>query len=218
MCFVLCSKNEQFLVAEPAGFKPATPRLGGKCSIQLSYDSVKVAFYQKINNGYLLILMVGDMLKYFVFICFSLAFSSISFADESYKAKIVGVTDGDTVKVVAFGEQIKVRLAGIDCPERKQPWGRKATEAVKSMVSGQSVVIEKLTVDRYGRTIARVFVDGVNVNRALVEGGHCWVYPRYATDSELFRLHDEAKAAHRGLWGLPESERVAPWEWRKRKR
>mgnify|MGYP003386122731 CR=1 FL=1 len=153
------------------------------------------------------------LIVFALFVC-----SSMAFGAESYKAKVVAITDGDTIKVIVFGEQVKIRLAGIDCPEKKQPWGREATEAISDLVAGQNVIIEKLTIDRYGRTIARVFVDGVNVNRALVESGNCWVYPRYAKDQKLFTLQDEAKTAQRGLWKLSKSERVAPWEWRKARR
>lgn len=140
-------------------------------------------------------------------------------ATPDYKAKVIGVTDGDTIKVLRTGnENIKIRLAGIDCPERKQPWGTKAKQAASDLVAGQTVTIKVIDVDRYGRTVGRVFVDGVNMNRALVEGGHCWAYARYVKDKVLFTLQDEAQAAKRGLWSLPEAERVQPWKWRRSKR
>ena len=94
----------------------------------------------------------------------------------------------------------------------------KAKQAASDLVAGQTVTIEKLTTDRYGRTIGRVFVNGLNVNRSLVEGGNCWVYPRYAKDKVLFTLQDQAQKAQRGLWALPQAERVPPWKWRRTKR
>lgn len=140
-------------------------------------------------------------------------------ATEIYQAKVIGVTDGDTIKVLRTGnKQVKIRLAGIDCPERKQPWGTKAKQAASDLVAGQTVTIEKLTTDRYGRTIGRVFANGLNVNRSLVEGGNCWVYPRYAKDKVLFTLQDQAQTAGLGLWALPQAERVPPWQWRKIKK
>jgi micrococcal nuclease len=93
-----------------------------------------------------------------------------------------------------------------------------ALQAASDLVASQTVTIKVMDVDRYGRAVGRVFVDGVNVNRALVEYGHCWVYTRYAKDKQLFTLQDKAKNSQRGLWRLPESERVAPWEWRRSKR
>ena len=146
-------------------------------------------------------------------------FYSTALASPDYKAKVIAITDGDTIKVLRGGnEQVKIRFAGIDCPERKQPWGTKAKQATSDFVAGQTVTIKVMGIDRYKRTVGRVFVDGVNVNRELVRGGHCWTYVKYAKDTELFTLQEEASSQGRGLWRLPESERVPPWEWRKAKR
>lgn len=155
----------------------------------------------------------------FVFYIATIIFHSTALAAPDYKAKVIGVTDGDTIKVLRTGnEQVKIRLAGIDCPERKQPWGTKAKQTASDLVAGKTVTIKVMDVDRYGRTVGRVFVDGVNVNRALVKGGHCHTYTRYVKDQKLFALQDEAKNSQRGLWRLPEGERVPPSEWRKAKR
>ena len=67
----------------------------------------------------------------------------------------------------------------------------------------------------YGRTVGRVYVGGVDVNAEMVKQGAAWVYRKYAQDQALFRLEEQAKAAKRGLWGLPETERGPPWDWRK---
>ena len=96
------------------------------------------------------------------------------------------------------------------------PECNKAKQAIGELLSGKLITVETLNKDRYGRTIGRVFADKQNVNRALVEQGHCWVYPKYAKDEELFNLHDSAKESKRGLWQLPEKERVPPWEWRRK--
>ena len=142
---------------------------------------------------------------------------SPSFGAVDFDAKVIKIADGDTITVLREGNvQIKIRLADIDCPERGQPWGRNATDALKKALTKDTVGIEVLDKDRYGRTIARVYVDSISMNRYLVESGNCWVYPKYAKDHALFSLQDEAKAAGRGLWQLPESERVPPWEWRKK--
>lgn len=157
------------------------------------------------------------MIKFLFYIAI-IIFHSTAMATPDYKAKVIGITDGDTIKVLRTGnEHVKVRLAGIDCPERKQPWGTKAKQAASDLVAGQTVTIKVTDIDRYGRTVGRVFVDGMNVNRALVEGGHCWAYTRYVKDKVLFTLQDEARKSQRGLWALPETERVQPWEWRRNK-
>lgn len=126
--------------------------------------------------------------------------------------EIFKVSDGDTVKL-STGE--KVRLAGIDCPELKQPHGHIARGVLRYLVLGRSVQVEVMDTDRYGRIVGRVHVDGENVNRALVADGHCWVYRRYAKDKALYGLEADAKAARRGLWHDPSP--VPPWEWRKQR-
>ena len=69
--------------------------------------------------------------------------------------------------------------------------------------------------DRYGRTVGRVYVGNLDVNAEMIGRGAAWVYRDYAKDPSLYRLESEAKAAKRGLWALPETERCAPWDWRK---
>ena len=69
--------------------------------------------------------------------------------------------------------------------------------------------------DRYGRTVGRVYVGGVDVNAEMVKQGAAWVYRQYAKDPSLYRLEEQAKVTKRGLWGLPEAQRCPPWDWRK---
>ena len=165
-----------------------------------------------------IILALMDTLKTKTFCTLLTLFPALVWG-ATFQAQVVGVTDGDTIKVVRTDhEQVKIRLSGIDCPERAQPWGSQATQAASDLVAGQPVTIQVMDIDRYGRTVGRVFVDGVNINRRLVAAGHCWTYVRYALDQHLFVLQVQAQAARIGLWQLPESERVPPWEWRKNNR
>ena len=78
------------------------------------------------------------------------------------------------------------------------------------------VVVKPITTDRYGRTVAHILVDGLNVNCEMVRMGNAWVYRKYLKEHSLLDLETEAMDAKRGLWGLPEFQRVPPWEWRKR--
>lgn len=134
---------------------------------------------------------------------------------ESYQGRVVGITDGDTFKLLVTGNrQIKVRLAEIDTPETAQPYGSKAKQELSSLIFGKSATVNVMDIDRYGRTVGRVYADGVDVNAEMVRRGAAWVYRRYAKDQSLFRLETEAKQEKRGLWSLPESERIPPWEWR----
>jgi len=137
---------------------------------------------------------------------------------ETITGKVVKVADGDTITILADRQQTRVRLANIDTPEKKQPWGRKAKQALADLVAGEWVEVEVLDVDRYGRTIGLVLVDGHQVNRDLVASGNAWVYPRYNRDPGLPGIEAEARSAGRGLWSLPPAERIPPWQWRREHR
>ena len=120
-------------------------------------------------------------------------------AAEVWTGKVVAITDGDTVKVLRDGrDQVKIRIAEIDTPERRQPWGTRAKQAMAALVHGQRVEVEPVTIDRYGRTIARLRVDGLDVGRELVRQGDAWVYRKYSKDPTLLVLEAEARAAGRG--------------------
>ena len=146
-----------------------------------------------------------------------LCFVSGCHATNEINGRVVGVSDGDTITVLTPDKrQIKVRLSGIDCPESGQPWGRRAKEAASNAVYGESVSVQISGTDRYGRSIGKVFVNDVDLNRHLVKNGHCWVYRRYAKDQMLFDYEEWARDNSIGLWGLPEASKIPPWEWRKR--
>jgi endonuclease YncB( thermonuclease family) len=137
-----------------------------------------------------------------------------SSAGSTYEGKVISVTDGDTIGVLYRGGQLKVRLAEIDTPEKGQPYGTRARQALSALVFNQVVNVVETDRDRYGRIVGRVYVDGIDVNAEMVLRGHAWVYRKYATDQRLYRLEEEAREAKRGLWALPEAERSPPWEWR----
>ena len=137
---------------------------------------------------------------------------------ETLVGRVVGVHDGDTLTLLdAQKRQTKVRLAEIDTPESAQPYGSRAKQALSDLVFGRTVLVDVQDIDRYGRTVGRVSVNGTDVNAALVAAGAAWVYRQYSSDPELLRLEAEARAAQRGLWALPEAQRTPPWEWRQRK-
>ena len=136
-----------------------------------------------------------------------------------YTGKVVSISDGDTMTLLvpdgASFKQIKVRLGEIDTPERKQPYGTRAQQALSDLAYNQQARVMVQDTDRYGRTVGRVYVGSVDVNAELVKQGAAWVYRQYLKDQSLLALEAEAKAAKRGLWGLPEAERCPPWDWRK---
>jgi micrococcal nuclease len=134
-----------------------------------------------------------------------------------FQARVVAITDGDTIRVLRDEHvQLKIRLHGIDCPESGQPFGHRAKEFTGDMVFGKTVTIRVMDTDRYGRTVAEVFLaDGRVLNRELVRAGLAWWYRRYAPrDGELADLEREARQARRGLWA--DADPLAPWEWRRK--
>ena len=129
--------------------------------------------------------------------------------------RVVGIADGDTLTVLdGARRQVRVRLAEIDTPESGQPYGDRARQALSDLAFGKAVRVAVLDTDRHGRTVGRVFAEGLDVNAEMVRRGAAWVYRRWSRDPSLLRLEEEARAARWGLWALPEAQRVPPWEWR----
>lgn len=136
----------------------------------------------------------------------------------AFTGEVVGVMDGDTIEVLHNGKAERIRLQGIDCPEKAQAFGQRAKQATSELVFSRRVTVESHGVDKYKRTLGTVMLsDGTNVNRELVAQGWCWWYQKYAPeDLVLAALEVTAKLAHKGLWHDPNP--VPPWEWRKAKR
>jgi len=136
---------------------------------------------------------------------------------KSITGKVVGVTDGDTIKILSGGKQIKIRLYGIDTPEKKQAFGQAAKREISSLLTPLVTVKEK-DIDRYGRTVGIVYTSaGENVNQEMVKSGYAWVYRKYCRSAFCADwLTLEATARKKGL-GLWREKAIPPWEYRKRK-
>jgi len=133
--------------------------------------------------------------------------------------QVVAITDGDTIKLLTPAmQQIKVRLADIDAPERGQPYGKKARQVLSEKIHQRQVEVEDLGTERYRRMIGRIFLDGRNINAEMVRDGAAWVYRKYSDDPQLLELERQAREQGRGLWALQPDQRMAPWEWRKQQR
>lgn len=138
---------------------------------------------------------------------------------QTIAGKVVAVTDGDTVTVLdASKTQHKIRLSGIDAPEKSQPFGRRSKENLSTLVFGKPVVVDAGKTDRYGRTVGKVVVDGVDANLEQVRAGYAWHYKKYegeqSADDRVAYAHAEAgaRAGRAGLWR--DRTQVAPWDWR----
>lgn len=131
----------------------------------------------------------------------------------TFEARVVGVTDGDTIIVLRDLATVKVRLNGIDCPERAQPFGSRAKLFTSETAFGRTVTVKPKSRDRYGRIVADVLLpDGRVLNRELVAAGLAWHYTRYSKDPELVRLERQARETRVGIWS--DGRAVAPWEHR----
>ena len=142
---------------------------------------------------------------------------------ETFPARVVGISDGDTITVLAAGNQHrKIRLAGIDAPEKKQAFGQRSRQHLADLVFGKNVVLDCVKVDRYRRDVCVVLVGGRDANLAQVEAGMAWWYRKYSREQTAQQRVDyeaaegRARAARAGLWVDPYP--VPPWEWRKRQR
>ena len=140
----------------------------------------------------------------------------------SIHGRITGVVDGDTINVLILAkQQIRVRLAFVDAPEKGQAFGQRAKQAMSELVFGKDVKLRPHTIDRYGRTVARVLVDNQDAGPELLKQGLCWVYEKYVGEaaaeiqSSYRDAQDAAQAEKAGLW--QDSKPVPPWEWRKEK-
>jgi len=136
---------------------------------------------------------------------------SFSIASD-FSGRVVAVLDGDTIEVLHHRTTERVRLAGIDCPEKKQPFGQHAKQATSALSFGQHVTVLLARI-AMGGPWARW--NGTNLNYELVRQGWCWWYWKYAPD-EIFlaELEMSARDAKKGMWSDPHP--VPPWEWRKR--
>ncbi|TYP75792.1 MULTISPECIES: thermonuclease family protein [Nitrosomonas] len=148
-----------------------------------------------------------------------LAFLLLFAAAQEHIGRVVGVSDGDTLTIIDNRkQQIKVRLAEIDTPESAQPYGTRAKQALSQLVYGKTVWVKVRDIDRYGRTVGRVYEGDIDVNAEMVRIGAAWVYRKYASDQNLYTLEKQARQNKSGLWSLPEAQQVPPWEWRKIRR
>lgn len=146
---------------------------------------------------------------------FLLAIACLISAD-TLTGRVVRVADGDTVTILVGGNQLKIRLFGIDAPERGQDYSRKSREALANLVFEKEVRVVVKDRDRYGRTVGDIYVGNTFVNDKMVKDGWAWNYARYSRSKHYADLEHEARQARRGLWAGKEP--VAPWEYRANER
>ena len=130
-----------------------------------------------------------------------------------FTASVVAVLDGDTIEVRHEKRTERLRLHGIDCPEKWQAYGARAKQASSALLFGKDVTVHTHGRDKHRRTLGTVFRDGINLNHLLVKEGWCWWFQKYAPkDTLLKQFEEEAKAEKKGLWADPKP--VPPWLYR----
>lgn len=172
----------------------------------------KYGFY--VKQSYFMRIFVLNL----IFLVCGLLFSGASsFASEAI-CKVVKVSDGDTVTCLdAENRQTKIRLYGIDAPEKKQDFGQKSRQTLASMVAGKIVEVEEAGRDRYGRTIGLIKSDGQNVNEEMIKRGYAWVYSQYCKKAfceDWKQAEENARNNRLGIW---QERAIPPWEWRKKR-
>jgi endonuclease YncB( thermonuclease family) len=136
---------------------------------------------------------------------------------QTMAGRVVAVADGDTFTLLtANKQQVKVRLHGIDCPEKKQPYGAAAKAFTSRAVFGQMVEVRSSKKDRWGRLLGTVWYQHgqQNLNENLLAAGLAWHFKKYDRQPRWAQLERQARAERRGLW--QDASPIAPWQWRGR--
>lgn len=144
-------------------------------------------------------------------------------AADTLQGRVVGVSDGDTVTLLDDSNtQFKIRLMGIDAPEKKQAFGSRSKESLSALVFNKQVIVEYNKKDKYGRTVGKILVDGVDANLEQIKAGLAWHYKKYQKEQSLDdrsiydQAEEQARAERRGLW--IDAEPTPPWDWRKQQK
>ena len=133
---------------------------------------------------------------------------------QAFEAKVIRILDGDTIEVLKDGSPLRVRLHGIDCPERNQDFGSVARQFTGDKTFGRVVEIVPMDTDKYGRSVAKVYVEGQYLNLMLVAEGLAWWFKKYApNDDDLAKAEQQARSLKKGLWSKPNP--IPPWNFRR---
>lgn len=156
------------------------------------------------------------MMRFLVLIAFLLTeLSSTEARQTAITGRVVGVSDGDTLTVLTpRNEQVRVRLAHIDAPEKAQPFGSKAKLALSRRCFGKAASVQVVDRDKYGRIVGLVQCAGADANREMVSLGLAWAYARNPRSISAYSaVEAEARSQQKGLW--VDKAPVPPWEFRR---
>ncbi len=154
------------------------------------------------------------MKKISVVTALALLFSVLPVQAERYTARVLTVTDGDSMLIDHNGKKVKLIMYGVDCPENGQDFGLQAKQFTNTCCYKKDVVVDVRNTDKYGRVVAEVYLtDGVDLNQELVRRGLAWWSDKFApNDSKLKELQADARVKGKGLWTAPNP--IPPWIFR----
>lgn len=163
---------------------------------------------ESIHRGWATCLMALAMLL--------LAWCPLALAAQPLTGKVIAVADGDTFTLLTADQQlVKVRLHGIDCPEKKQPYWAAAKAFTSRAVFGKKVQVRSTKKDRFGRVLGTVYYGAnQNLNEELLAAGRAWHFKKYDRQAAWAALEQQARAGKKGLW--QDAHPIAPWQWRGR--
>jgi endonuclease YncB( thermonuclease family) len=131
-----------------------------------------------------------------------------------FTGKVIKIVDGDTFDVLINNNStIRIRMNGIDCPERKQDYYQVCKDALAKFIFSKNVQLVAHGKDRYQRTIADVFYKNENINVAMIENGFAWHYKKYSSNERMAKAEQNARIKRTGLWKMKDP--MAPWDFRK---
>ena len=155
-----------------------------------------------MKNKFILVLLHFFLSSFFIF--------------GQYEGRVVGITDGDTFTILVNDSSIKIRLHGIDSPEKRQVFGIEAKKGLSNLIFNKQITVQANGHDRYGRLIGIAFLDSICVNEFMLRNGLAWHYLKYDNNPKWSKLESEAKELKVGLWS--DSLQVEPWDWRKNRK
>lgn len=146
---------------------------------------------------------------------FKLLIFSIVLPLITYSQKVVRVIDGDTYDIMINRNIVRVRMYGIDCPEKKQDYGLNAKSFAESTLLNKDVKVDISSKDLYGRSICKLYLKGIYFNKLMIDSGYAWHYAKYSKDKCLAASMNIARLNKVGLWS--KSGYIEPEKFRNKK-
>ena len=158
-----------------------------------------------------------SILLYLLFFLSCTARNNTIEKNNTLSGKVIKIVDGDTFDLLTENKiTIRIRMNGIDCPERKQDFYKVSKDALAEYIFEKNINLITHGKDRYKRTIADVFYKTENINLKMIQNGFAWHYKRYSSDPVMAKSEEEARAAKIGLWEMKNP--IAPWNYREFKK